>query len=295
MNLVRSRVAICLVYTSVCLVPLQAWHFLQKQLRPWRNNHDDVGLSRRRGRRVLFPADTSATEVHSYFMQLALDQARIASRRYNEVPVGSLVVHNRTREQSLAATSSPRRQSFRWARSLDESTETVSQVYEILAACGNRVESTHDASAHAELLALRKAGRRRGNWRLPSGETILYATLEPCPLCWAATHAFRVAYLVYGARDARLGAVVVVMAARTTNSTTEQQHIASPMAAATWSHPFHTITSITAGVGANESSQLLRAFFQHRRRRTKESAPPRATTTKAGDTAVAPDTKKAPT
>jgi tRNA(adenine34) deaminase len=208
-------------------------------------------------------------EVHSYFMQLALEQAKIASRRYNEVPVGSLVVHNLTRQQSFLAAV-PSRARFRWTRSFNEATETVSQVYEILAACGNRVESTHDAAAHAELLALRQAGRGRGNWRLPS-DTILYATLEPCPLCWAATHAFRVAHLVYGARDVRLGAVVIV-GAHTTNSTIDPQHVASPMAAVTWSHPFHTISSITAGVGANESSRLLRDFFQQRRRRSKEKA-----------------------
>jgi tRNA(adenine34) deaminase len=280
MTLLRCRMAICLVY-SVCVVPLQAWHFLQK-LRPWRNNHDDdVGLyRRRRGRRVYFPADTSAMEVHSYFMQLALDQARIASQRYNEVPVGSLVVHNLTRQQSLSVPSVARRQFFGWSRRRHESTATLSQVYEILAACGNRVESTHDAAAHAELLALRKAGRRRGNWRL-SADTILYATLEPCPLCWAATHAFRVAHLVYGAPDVRLGAVVV--GTHRTNNTTATM-ASSPMAAATWSHPFHTMSSITAGVGANESSRLLRDFFQQRRRHTKDKSSSRATNNRTAGT-----------
>ncbi|EQD70154.1 CMP/dCMP deaminase zinc-binding protein, partial [mine drainage metagenome] len=59
-------------------------------------------------------------------------------------------------------------------------------------------------TAHAEILALRQAGEAIGNWRL-SGTT-LYVTLEPCPMCASAIVAARVARVVFGAQDPRLGA-----------------------------------------------------------------------------------------
>ncbi len=63
----------------------------------------------------------------------------------------------------------------------------------------------NDPTAHAEILALREAGRRVGNYRLP-GST-LYVTLEPCAMCAGALIAARVQRLVFGARDLRFGAV----------------------------------------------------------------------------------------
>jgi tRNA(adenine34) deaminase len=62
----------------------------------------------------------------------------------------------------------------------------------------------HDPSAHAEIRALRDAGRRLGNYRLPS--TTLYVTLEPCPMCAGAIVHARVARVVYGAPDPKAGA-----------------------------------------------------------------------------------------
>ncbi len=75
----------------------------------------------------------------------------------------------------------------------------------VLAEAGNRVEQDHDASAHAELLVLREAGRRLGTPRLLG--CTLVVTLEPCPMCAAALVHFRVARLVFGAYDPKGGGV----------------------------------------------------------------------------------------
>ncbi len=65
--------------------------------------------------------------------------------------------------------------------------------------------SLHDPAAHAEILALREAGRTLHNYRLP-GATV-YATLEPCVMCAGALVAARISRLVFGARDLRFGGV----------------------------------------------------------------------------------------
>jgi tRNA(adenine34) deaminase len=69
----------------------------------------------------------------------------------------------------------------------------------------NLRETLQDSSAHAELQAMREAARNLGSWRL-NGAT-LYSTLEPCPMCAGALVQFRVKLLVYGAADAKSGAV----------------------------------------------------------------------------------------
>ena len=80
----------------------------------------------------------------------------------------------------------------------------VSADGEVLAKAHNLREAGSDPTAHAEILALREAGRRIGNWRL-SGTT-LYVTLEPCPMCAAAIVLARVQRVVFAAQDPRLGA-----------------------------------------------------------------------------------------
>jgi len=65
-----------------------------------------------------------------------------------------------------------------------------------------------DPTAHAEIQALRAAGHATGNYRLP--DTTLYVTVEPCPMCAGALVNARVARLVYGARDLRVGAAGTV-------------------------------------------------------------------------------------
>src|SRR5581483_9604596 len=74
----------------------------------------------------------------------------------------------------------------------------------VLGRAGNRRERLRDATAHAEVLALRQACRTAGAWRL-EGAT-LYVTLEPCAMCAGAMVLARVGRLVYGARDSKAGA-----------------------------------------------------------------------------------------
>ncbi len=76
---------------------------------------------------------------------------------------------------------------------------------QVLAACGNRVETLADPSAHAEILAIRTACRRLGTPRLPGCD--LYVTLEPCALCAAAISFARLRRVYFGAYDPKGGAI----------------------------------------------------------------------------------------
>jgi len=104
-------------------------------------------------------------------MRLALAEADAAAAR-GEIPVGAVVLDERG---------------------------------EVLAAAGNDRESTADPTAHAEVLALRKAAVSRGEWRL--GGCTLVVTLEPCTMCAGAAVLARVDRIVYGATDEKGGAV----------------------------------------------------------------------------------------
>jgi tRNA(Arg) A34 adenosine deaminase TadA len=103
-------------------------------------------------------------------MARALDEARAAAAR-GEVPVGAVVVDGDR----------------------------------VIAAAGNRAEELNDASAHAEMLALRGAASTLGNPRLAGCD--LYVTLEPCPMCAQAIALFRVRRLYFGATDPKGGGV----------------------------------------------------------------------------------------
>ena len=74
---------------------------------------------------------------------------------------------------------------------------------EIVARARNACEARHDATAHAELLAIREASARTGDWRL--NRCALYVTLEPCPMCAGAIVQARVGRLVYGAANPAQG------------------------------------------------------------------------------------------
>ncbi len=111
----------------------------------------------------------------SRFMILALREARRAARA-GEVPVGAVIV-------ALGAGGAP----------------------VVLARGYNLREARQDPTAHAEIVALRRACRRAGSWRLP-GAT-LYVTLEPCAMCAGALVLARVKRLVFGCRDPKAGAV----------------------------------------------------------------------------------------
>jgi len=78
----------------------------------------------------------------------------------------------------------------------------------IVAEGWNSPVANSDPTAHAEIQALRAAGRATGNYRLP--DTTLYVTVEPCPMCAGALVNARVTRLVYGTRDLRVGAAGTV-------------------------------------------------------------------------------------
>ena len=115
----------------------------------------------------------------------------------------------------------------------------------ILAEAGNTCVRDSDPSGHAEMVAVRLAGRRLGNYRLPG--TTLYVTLEPCAMCAALLVHARIDRLVFGAFDPKAGAVV------------SRYRIGSD---GLLNHSF----TVTGGVLAEECGRLLREFFQNRRR-----------------------------
>ena len=114
----------------------------------------------------------------------------------------------------------------------------------ILAEGRNRREADKNALAHAELEAIDKACRTLGGWRL-SGCT-LYATLEPCPMCAGAIVNARVPRVVYGAKDARAGAMGSLI------------NISS--------YPLNHHAEVVSGVCAPECAAVLREFFAARRK-----------------------------
>ena len=145
-------------------------------------------------------------------MRLALDQARLA-REQGEVPVGAVV--------------------------LDAQQACIAQGY-------NRTITDSDPTAHAEIVALRLAAARQGNYRLP-GATV-YVTLEPCAMCLGAMLHARIARVVYGAPDPKTGACGGVI-----------DLAAEPR--------LNHHTQVTGGVLADECGELLRQFFRLRRGR----------------------------
>lgn len=115
----------------------------------------------------------------------------------------------------------------------------------ILAEGANAPITAHDPTAHAEIVALRKAAAALGNYRLKPGLT-LYVTLEPCAMCAGAISQARIARLVYGASDPKGGGV---------------EH-----GARVFGHPTcHWKPQVAGGVLADESAAMLREFFRARR------------------------------
>jgi tRNA(adenine34) deaminase len=114
----------------------------------------------------------------------------------------------------------------------------------VLARAGNATEATADASAHAELLALRAAAAARGTPRLPDCDLVV--TLEPCPMCAQAISLFRIRRLVFGAYDPKSGGV---------------EHGARVFDAPSCHHR----PEVVGGVREAEAAALLRGFFGDRR------------------------------
>ncbi len=152
----------------------------------------------------------SAVEPDQRWMQEALREAAAAGAR-GEVPVGAVVV--------LAGR--------------------------LLARAGNAPIGHCDPTAHAEILALRAAARAAGSYRLPGA--VLYATVEPCPMCMGAALHARVARVVYGCDDPKAGA------ARSLYRLGDDSRLNHRL-------------EVTRGVASDESRALLRAFFRARRR-----------------------------
>lgn len=143
------------------------------------------------------------------YMAYALAQARRAER-HHEVPVGAVVV----------------------------------QAERVVAEAHNQTIAQHDPSAHAEILALRLAGRKLMNYRLP--DAALYVTLEPCAMCYAAVVHARLARLVYAAGDPKSGVLGGVA-----------DFSRLPF--------FNHCPEIVHGILAEEAGSLLKDFFVLRR------------------------------
>lgn len=148
-------------------------------------------------------------------MRLALEAAEGAAKR-GEVPVGAVVARGD----------------------------------EVLAVAANEREATKDPTAHAELLAIRRASEAIGGWRL-AGCT-LYATLEPCPMCAGATHAARLSRIVFAAPDPKAGY------AGTLHDTPGDARL-------------NHLIPVESRVLGEEAAKLLRDFFKTRRAKSADA------------------------
>ncbi len=145
-----------------------------------------------------------------HWMKRALDLARRAEEA-NEVPVGAVLVKDN----------------------------------QLIAEGWNQPISSFDATSHAEIMAMRAAGKKLNNYRLI--DTTMYVTLEPCSMCVGAMIHARISKVVYGAPEPRTGALGGAF-----NLLEANQH----------NHVF----AIESGVLAEESKALLQNFFRSRRK-----------------------------
>jgi tRNA(adenine34) deaminase len=154
------------------------------------------------------PTDAEQRETDERFMRLALEEASKAYRQ-GEVPVGAVVV---------------------WGD-------------RVIGRGHNMVERLHDATAHAEMIAITSAFNRVGAKYLP--DATLYVTLEPCLMCAGAMYWGKIGRVVWGADDEKNG----------------HGRITSPHT------PFHPKTAVSKGVLAEEAARLMKDFFIERRNR----------------------------
>lgn len=148
------------------------------------------------------------TDNDEKYMRLALDEAEKAYA-LGEVPVGAIVVKDG----------------------------------EVIACAGNSRETLGSAINHAEMIAIDRACKKLGSWRL-SGCT-LYVTLEPCPMCAGAVMNSRIDRVVFGARDARAGALGSLIDLNT--------------------YPLNHKVECVFGVLEAECTAILRKFFEEKR------------------------------
>ncbi|MDP8257365.1 MAG: tRNA adenosine(34) deaminase TadA [Candidatus Alcyoniella australis] len=143
------------------------------------------------------------------WMDLALEQAQLAFER-GEVPIGAVLVKDD----------------------------------ELLAAAYNLRETQHDPTAHAEIVALRRAAQKLQSWRLVS--TQLYVTCEPCPMCAGALVNARVSRVIYGCDDPKAGACSSLY--RICDDPRLNHRL-----------------QVVGGVRAEQAAALLKKFFESRR------------------------------
>ncbi len=117
----------------------------------------------------------------------------------------------------------------------------------------NHMETLNDPTAHAEILAMGAASGALQNWRLEG--CTLYVTLEPCPMCAGAILNARIAKVVYGSKDKRLGALGSTYDILTNN-------------------PLNREIEVKGELLKDESLGLIQDFFQELRRKTKNKHPP---------------------
>ena len=154
--------------------------------------------------------DPSRRQEDDHYMRRALELAEHARDEHEEIPVGAVLVRD--------------------GRVLGEG--------------WNRSIGLHDATAHAEIVALRAAGARAENYRL-TGST-LYVTLEPCVMCAGAIIHARIARVVYAARDPKTGAAGSVF-----------DTLVSPL------HNHRVV--VDGGLCADQATEMLKEFFRARR------------------------------
>ena len=152
------------------------------------------------------------------YMREAVRQAKKAAA-LKEVPIGCVIVHDGA----------------------------------IIARGYNRRTIDKNVLAHAEIIAIRKACRKIGDWRLE--DCTMYVTLEPCPMCAGAIVNSRIKRVVYGARDAKAGCC---------GSVTDL-----------FALPFNHRPQVEGGLLEDECAALLAAFFEELRRRRREGSKPK--------------------
>lgn len=146
---------------------------------------------------------------HEYFMNLALAEAEKAAK-IDEVPVGAVIVREG----------------------------------KVIARAHNRRETGKNPCAHAELLAIEKAAKKLGGWRLLGCQ--LYVTLEPCPMCAGAIINARVDEVYFGAYDKKAGCLGSICDLTTM--------------------PFNHHPLVNGGVLQEECAQVLKEYFQGKRK-----------------------------
>ena len=149
-----------------------------------------------------------------FWMQKALEAARAAGEA-DEIPIGACL---------------------------------IDQAGNLLATAGNRTRTDCDPTGHAEIIVLREAAQKIGNYRLT--ETVLYTTIEPCAMCAGALVTARVKRLVFGATDERFGAVETLFRICDSSSLNHRMEI-------------------TSGILADECRKLMQVFFRARRAGTE--------------------------